>query len=656
MFRTFRHRLLFWFLVFISFSFVIIMLSIAYLKKRERISKRTEAIEQSYVMLLKSAKAQQDFFSYATRDPQFFRTGDNKYLDRYLTLLDSTRGYLMHLEIDKEAALAGGIEFIRSDITEIDAVFLELIEQIQARGYKNFNLEGTMRKDAHWLENAKEILAEDILTLRRHEKDYIIRNENVYVDRFEAKIKAMKQQILANYRISQKRKRTILYYLNGYQKKFKQLVDLDKHIGLRDNSGLKQKLDQHITICENDFSTLVLHTQQWASTEFKQLTLSFGIITFLLMIVSVLISSMISRKITKPLTELTMHITRFVDSNFTLETEHPVVRTQDEIGSLTRNFSFLKDEVISRLKFFKQKVDERTAELANANKRLLRLSEANSRFVPIEFLQNLGKESIEEVTLGDQVEREMTVIFSDIREFTKLSESLSPQENFDFLNEYLSGIVPIIKRNGGFIDKFIGDSVMALFPKDPDAAIRTVFEFEDFLETFNKKLKKEKRRPIEVGTGIHTGNLILGTLGHEHRLETTVISDAVNTSSRVEGLTKYYKAKTICTEATLSKLKDEASFNYRFLDNVKVKGKTKTLSVYEFLSSKEKVKLAYLDIYNKAVDYIKNEKILEATKIFKELYAKYPDDTVVKIFLDRCTNYIERKASTWDEITHMMNK
>ncbi len=656
MFRTFRHRLLFWFLVFISFSFVIIMLSITYLKKREKVLKRTEAIEQSYVMLLKSAKAQQDFFSYASRDPKFFRTGDNEYLDQYLKLLDSTRSYLMKVDFEEEGALAGGVEFIRSDITEIDAVFLELIEQIQARGYKNFNLEGTMRKDAHWLEDINEIATEDILYLRRYEKDYIMRNESVYVTRLTQLVDKLAQETVANRRISKARKSEILSYLLGYRDKFLQLVELDQRIGIRDNSGLKQKLDQTITICEADFSSIVLHTQEWADAEFKQLTASFGVISILLMIISVWISSMISKKITKPLTELTLHITRFVDSNFTLETEHPVVRTDDEIGSLTKNFSFLKDEVISRLKFFKQKVDERTTELANANKKLTRLSEANSRFVPQEFLQNLGRDSIEQVQLGDQVEREMTVIFADIREFTKISESLSPQENFDFLNGYLSGIVPIIRRNGGFIDKFIGDSVMALFPENPDHAIQTVFEFEDFLDDFNQKLEKENKLPIEVGTGIHTGNLILGTIGHDHRLETTVISDAVNTSSRVEGLTKYYQAKIIGTEATLSKLKKKSSFKYRFLDKVNVKGKSKTLSVYEFLSPREKTKIAYLKTYNEAVKHIKNKEIAEASVIFSELHTKYPEDRAVAIFMDRCKTFLDKKTATWDEITQMISK
>ncbi|GAA4271487.1 hypothetical protein GCM10022258_07810 [Aquimarina gracilis] len=642
--------------MFISFSIVIIGLSYTHIKKREHILQRTEAIEQSYIMLLKSVKAQQDFFSYATKDQHFFRTGDSKYLDIYLKLLDSTRSHLMQIDFEKEKVLSGSIDTIKMDITEIDAVFLELIEQIQARGYKNYNLEGSMRKDAHWLEKAKEIPAADILTLRRYEKDYIIRNERSYVTRFNRRITTIRKKIEQNNRISKTRKDNIIFYLKGYENKFAQLVELDQRIGIKDNSGLKQKLEDRITICEAGFSDVVLKSEEWAQEEFRGLTIYFSVIAVLLMIVSIWISSLIASKITKPLTDLTLHITRFVDSNFTLETEHPVARTKDEIGSLTRNFSFLKDEVISRLKFFKQKVDERTAELATANKRLLRLSEANSRFVPQEFLQNLGRKSIEDVELGDQVEREMTVIFSDIREFTKLSELLSPQENFDFINEYLSGIVPIIKRNGGFIDKFIGDSVMALFPKSPDTAIQTIFEFEDFLESFNKKLKASNRRPIEIGTGVHTGSLILGTIGHDQRLETTVISDAVNTSSRVEGLTKYYRAKTICTEATLVKLKNKEAFNYRFLDKVQVKGKSKTLSVYEFLSPKETRKLGYLDDYNKGVNFIKEENVTEGIKLFSELHNLYPEDMAVKIFLDRCRNYIEKKASSWDEITQMVNK
>ncbi len=635
---------------------LIIALSYTYLKKRAQIQTRTEKIEQSYVLLLKSVKAQQDFFTYETKSQKFFRTGDSQYLDHYLKLLDSTRYLISKVDFSKESELQSSIDELKLGITEIDSVFISLIIQIQARGFKNYNLEGSMRKDAHWLEKTTEVAQQDILLLRKLEKDYIIRNEKTYVSRFTNLMSEIKKKVQRNNRINATRKKRILFYLDGYQKKFLQLVEIDELIGIKDNSGLKAELDYTITASEAGFSDIVQQAKLWEQETFDRLTLYFLLITLVLIGGSIWVSTYISRKITIPLTELTKHITRFVDSKFTLESEHPVIRTEDEIGRLTRNFSFLKDEVISRLRFFKEKVDERTLELANANKKLLRLSEANSRFVPKEFLNNLGVESIEEVKLGDQVEREMTIIFSDIREFTKISERLSPQENFDFINAYLGGVVPIIRKNGGFIDKFIGDSVMALFPKDPDHAIQTVFEFEEFLDGFNKKLKKQNKPMVQVGTGIHTGNLILGTIGHDHRLETTVISDAVNTASRVEGLTKHYQAKIIGTESTLSKLKNKEDFKYRFLDTVRVKGKSKTISVYEFLSSREASKLSYLKEYEEGVVFIKDKKILEASAIFSDLHTKYPEDNAVKIFHQKCQNFLDKKTSTWDEITKMITK
>jgi len=507
-----------------------------------------------------------------------------------------------------------------------------------------------MRTDVHWLEEESEILTEDILSLRRHEKDYIIRNEMSYVEKHAALVEQLKAELTLRKDISAARKETILKYLDGYQDKFTRIVALDQLIGIKDNSGLKEKLDKSITNLEARFSEIVNLTQQWAEEEFWQLTLYFGLIALALVIVGVLLSALIARRITGPLTALTTHITRFVDSNFTLESEHPVAKTNDEIGSLTENFSYLKDEVISRMKFFKQKVEERTVELADANKKLLKLSEANARFVPIEFLENLGKESIEQVNLGDQVKREMTVIFTDIRDFTKISEAMSPQETFDFLNEYLNGIVPIIKNNGGFIDKFIGDSVMALFPANADQALKTVFQFDEFIASFNKQLVEKNKQPIRIGTGIHTGKLILGTIGHARRLETTVISDAVNTASRVEGLNKYYHARIIGTENTIESLKDKSLYQHRFLDNVKVKGKSHTIPVYEFLSSGEAAKCAYLDTYNKGVQFIREQDITNASEVFSLLAKAHPEDKAVSIFAAKCKYLLKNDGLTWDEL------
>lgn len=656
MFKTFRHRLLFWFLMFIGISIVVIILSIVYLNKREAIASETETIEQAYIQLLQSVETQQYFFAYETKNQYYFQTGNSTYLEHYKVQIDSTKTLLEKVTLKSNPEIRPTVKGLEKEIVQIDSLFLYLTGKVKERGYKDFSLEGKMRKDAHWLETVDELPKSTVLSLRRHEKDYIIRNEPEYVDKLTRLVATLRDGLQRAGYLDRTRRDSILHYLNGYEKKFLQMVELDRLIGIKNNTGLKLQLDKKILSSEATFSHVVLQAKNWAKQEFRKLTLLFMLLGLVVLAFSILLSALIARRITKPLTELTQHITRFVESNFTLESEHPIVRTKDEIGSLTRNFSHLKDEVINRLKFFKQKVDERTEELALANKRLLKLSEANSRFVPDEFLDNLGKKGIEDIVVGDHVERHMTVVFTDIREFTQISESLNPQENFDFINAYLSGVVPIIQKNGGFIDKFIGDSVMALFPDDAGAAIQTAFDFEEFLEGFNKSQLKMGKPLVRVGTGIHTGHLILGTIGHNNRLETTVISDAVNTASRVEGLSKYYNAKVIGTDDTLLAIKDQEQFNYRFLDQVKVKGKSKSVEVYEFISEREVDKLVYLEEYKRGISLIRDQRIEEARTIYSKLAKKYPSDRAVITFLERCTNYLEQKSENWNEITEIVTK
>lgn len=655
MFETFRHRLLFWFLIFISSSLIIISLSITYIHQREDIAEKTELVETAYIMLLQSVKAQQDFFSYETKNPTFFQTTKSQYLDVYNVALDSTYHLLSKVNFSGESeSLSGSISMLQKEIRASDSLFHFLIGKVVERGFKNFNLIGKMRRDAHWLEEANELSKVQILSLRRHEKDYIIRNQWIYVDRLN-RLAIEIEKTIRKSTLTNERQDSILYRLNGYTTKFSQLVSLDKLTGIKDNTGLKKRLDDSIVILEKGFSHTVVTAKSWMQQRFRRLTLAFGFTALGALIVSIILSYFIAKRITNPLTELTLHITKFVNSNFTLETDHPVIRSKDEIGKLTQNFSILKDEVISRLKFFKQKVDERTAELADANQQLQRVSEANSRFVPKEFLHFLGRKSIEYVQLGDQVEQEMTVVFTDIREFTKISETLSPQENFDFINSYLKGIVPIIQNHGGFIDKYIGDSVMALFPRCPENAIQAVFEFERFLTSFNESLIDMGRPAIEIGTGIHTGSLILGTIGHDDRLETTVISDVVNTASRVEGLTKHYHAKIIASQDTLHKLERPARLGYRFLDEVRVKGKSKSLAVYEFLQPDDP-KLTYLKDYESGLLLMKQQKVKEAALLFEKLVDQNPKDGAIKVFLERCLRYLSDETSSWLGVEQMTSK
>ena len=595
-----------------------------------------DMIESANTIFIKSILTQQNFFSYETKNATFFQTSQSDYLNQYYQLRDSAVQLMLLIDpAYPEFKLADQVDTLKVEFTKIDALFKDLVTKVKERGYKDYSLEGSMRADVHWLEDIAEISTEKILSLRRHEKDYIIRNELSYAKKLNTLANILKTDIATKRQISSIRKDTILKYLNNYQSKFNQLVELDQESGIKDNSALKLRLDQQINALEARFDELTNQAHQKQQQLFFQLNLLFGILLSALILGSIILSAFIAKRITSPLRELTVYITRFVDSNFTLTTTNPIIRSKDEIGKLTQNFTVLKEEIISQLRFFKQKVDERTAELAAANQQLVQLNEANSRFVPNEFLQYLGKSTIEEVKLGDHTEGEMTIMFTDIRSFTKISEKLSPQDNFDFINNYLKNIVPVIRAHNGIIDKYIGDSIMALFPDGAYSALQAAYGFEIALSRFNQLQVDKGLEPIRIGVGIHTGRVILGTVGHDQRLETTVISDTVNIASRVEGLTKLYGAKIIATKEILEQLPVNHTFNYRLLGQVYVMGKSQIITVYEFLSENDKMKLSYQKDYEKGLALFNDGRYAEAKIIFTALFQKNPSDKALELIMEK---------------------
>jgi class 3 adenylate cyclase len=203
---------------------------------------------------------------------------------------------------------------------------------------------------------------------------------------------------------------------------------------------------------------------------------------------------------------------------------------------------------------------------------------AFTRYIPKEFLQYLHRKEITDVLLGDQVQCEITILFSDIRSFTTISESMSPEENFSFLNTYLKEMGPIVRKNNGFIDKYIGDAVMALFPNDPSDAVITAVEMLDKLKEVNKGMEEKGFPEVRIGIGIHTGKAMLGILGEEERYQGTVISDAVNLASRLESMTKKTGYSILLSRETGCLLNKR--FHLKYLGSTTVKGKNRTTKVY----------------------------------------------------------------------------
>ncbi len=211
---------------------------------------------------------------------------------------------------------------------------------------------------------------------------------------------------------------------------------------------------------------------------------------------------------------------------------------------------------------------------------ILNTNEAANRFVPHQLLKLLGKPSIIDLKLSDHVQKRITVLFADIRSFTTLSEQMTPIENFLFLNSYLSHMGPIIRKHDGFIDKYIGDSIMALFDKAQDAYKAAIGILEE-LEQYNAERENSGYVPIQIGMGINTGEAIVGAIGEQHRIQGTVIGNTVNTASRVEQLTKDYGVPLLVTESTFQELDPEVQALCRFTDTKQVKGKSHKVTIYE---------------------------------------------------------------------------
>ncbi len=266
------------------------------------------------------------------------------------------------------------------------------------------------------------------------------------------------------------------------------------------------------------------------------------------------------------------------------------------------------------------------------------------RFIPIEFLECLNKENVVDLKLGDHVRKEMTIFFSDIRSFTELSEKLTVEENFAFINSYLARVVPIIAENGGFVDKYIGDGIMALFEGDkgPDAAIRAAIAMQVKMVEYNGHRAKMGYRAIGMGVGVHTGDLMLGVIGVDNRMENTVISDSVNLASRLQSITKAFNISLAISEQAFKELEDPGAYKYRFIGKVKVKGKAAPVSVFEIYDG---IAPDLFERKMKANTYFEQGMLSYYQKdfggamyYFKRVLEIIPEDGAASFYLENCIN------------------
>ncbi len=281
----------------------------------------------------------------------------------------------------------------------------------------------------------------------------------------------------------------------------------------------------------------------------------------------------------------------------------------------------------------------------------LNLQETNqsySRFIPAQFLSFLGKDDITKVVLGDQRRAEMSILFVDIRSFTALSETMSPQENFDFINSYFKKISPVITANGGFVDKFIGDAIMSLFPNSVEDCINAAIGMHEVLRDYNDQRTNEGLSPIKIGIGLHVGSVMLGTVGEPQRMDTTVISDAVNLASRLEGLAKHYNVPILTTLSTLHILKDANQYPHRLLHIGQVKGRSELVTLVEIISVKTDPQAAskvnMKPTYEAAIALFEDGQYKEAKDLFDTVAQTLTQDRATLEYLDRCEKIIAQTS------------
>lgn len=270
---------------------------------------------------------------------------------------------------------------------------------------------------------------------------------------------------------------------------------------------------------------------------------------------------------------------------------------------------------------------------------------AYRRFLPNQFARLLGKSRVADIRRGDSAELNMTILFADIRDFTAMSEAMTPRETFRFINAFLKEMEPALFQSHGFIDKYIGDAIMGIFPGCADDALNAAFSMLQRLGEFNASRRRTGAAPIRIGIGLNTGFAMAGAVGGSHRVETTVIGDAVNLASRLQSLTKTYGAQLLISEHVLYSLKEPALRDIRFVDRVRVKGKEQPQSVYEvFAADPVKLKMAKRrnkSMFEEALANYHCMEIPKARSLLRKYLAICPDDMAGRVYAARCTRFAQ---------------
>lgn len=292
-----------------------------------------------------------------------------------------------------------------------------------------------------------------------------------------------------------------------------------------------------------------------------------------------------------------------------------------------------------------------------AKKKIARVTALFGRYVSKSVANELVQGDIDEHFKGTQ--KDLTILFSDLRNFTALSEELSPKEISALLNTYFGTMIPLVFRHKGTLDKLVGDMIMAFFgapltvPDHPAAAVRCALEMQQKLKLLRSQGSVRGAEKLWSGIGINTGQVIVGNLGSEDFIDYTVIGDAVNIASRLEGLNKLYGTQIIISESTRIKLQDQ--FLVRKLDTVRLKGKQEPIIIYELLgelSTLATPQKEMVGLFESGLSEFQSSEFDSAREIFQKILTRFPDDGPSKLYLERISLFRQTPpGKEWDGVT-----
>lgn len=295
--------------------------------------------------------------------------------------------------------------------------------------------------------------------------------------------------------------------------------------------------------------------------------------------------------------------------------------------------------VIASLRMYRQ-----LQELESHRRRAVATADALRRFFPHDFLRLLGKHAISDIHLGDQIQGDMTLMFADIRGFMTRSEDMSPAQCFRFVNEVFAELCPVVRAHRGFIDKFLGDGFLALFPGAAEDAVQAAIAIQARLAEYNAR---SADAPVRLGIGLHSGAVMLGTVGESERMEATVLSDDVNVAARIESLTKLYDVSVVLSESTLARI-DPAAHETRSIGVVRFRGKRSEIAVFELLAAEPEAvrarKRSTAQEFAAGLERHAAGDFAAASVHFRRVLAATPADEAARLYLQRSAQALLAEA------------